>query len=298
MARAETSSTRPLIATTTVLLVLAFLPTRLLVPWTNDIAAIVQLPLAPLGDFGGRFANRLRPGPDPSAGATATERRLVEERDALRALLRSEQLLVVELREQIEALSLAAALQGSGTFDLVHATVTGRSPGRRDGPWRLNVGSRNGVRAGSVAVYRGGHLIGRVAEDVGRLSCLLVPLTDHSIGRLRGAVLLEGGTEGGAAPVRVLLTPVGDGTFHADGAADSGIMVGHAVVLDDPAWSPAGRGMVIGFVESIVARDDQPLRRRLVIRPAHDAQHVASVVVKFERPARPTRPSSPGAPTS
>lgn len=294
MARAEHSRDRPLIGMTLALLVLALLPTRLLVPWVNDLAAIVQLPLAPLGDVSVDLSHWLRPGPDPYAGASIAERDLVEERDAVRAMLRAEQLKVDELQRQIESLSLAAALQIGGTFDLVHAEVISRVPGRRDGPVRLNVGQRSGIRAGSVAVHRGGHLIGRVAEDVGRLTSLLVPITDQSVGRLRGAILLDPDPDAAGTPpprpIHVLLTPVGDGTFNADADIDAGVTIGQPVVLDDPAWSSGSRGMVVGLVEAITPRDDQPLRRRLTVRPVYEAQHLTSVVIKVERMAsRPIR---------
>jgi len=301
MARSEHTRDRPLIATSLALLVLALLPTRLLVPWVNDLAAIVQLPLAPLGHLNVDLAQRLRPGPDPHAGSSEAERRLIEERDAARAMLRAEQARVEELREQIIDLSLAASMQATGTFDLIHAEVIGRVPGRRDGPLRLNVGQRSGVRAGAVAVHRGGHLIGRIAEDVGRLTSLLVPITDVSVGRVRGAVIVDADGELGAPelrtpPVRILLTPADDGSLIADVDADAGVEIGHPVVLDDPAWSSGGRGMVIGLVESMQRRDDQPLRQRIVVRPVYDAQHIGSVVIKVDRPGARSQRGNGGSP--
>ena len=64
--------------------------------------------------------------------------------------------------------------------------MTGRPPDRAGGPVRINAGTRHGVVAGAIVVYRGGHLFGRVADGVSRLSSSVVPVTDGSIGLVEG----------------------------------------------------------------------------------------------------------------
>ncbi|MCA9283727.1 MAG: hypothetical protein KDA22_00830 [Phycisphaerales bacterium] len=292
MRRASTNSPRFLLAATLLIVVAALLPTRWLLPWTNDVAAVVNLPLAPLAEAAEGVRRWLRPERRLDSEGTDAELRLVEERDLYRSLWHAERLRTQQLEDLLQDFQLTAGRHRGGEFVPVAADVTGRSPERMAGVVRLNVGARNGVQAGDVAVYRGSHLIGRVAEEVTRLSSWLTPTIDPVIGRLECILLPPDGQGGIEEGRRVLLTPSGDGTFAADADLEWNVQVGDEAILDDPAWPSGGQGMTVGYVEDIRRRDDQPLRNRLVIRPRYDAHHVASVVVKAEAPPPDTRGGS------
>lgn len=280
MARSADNSTRWLLVTSAGLIALSLLPAGWLW-WLNDVAAIVNLPLAPLTDLSNRARAKLRPGDDPLAVAPEIIERLTSESDRYRALWREERRLNEDLIAQLADIRLAEQFDAGARFDPIRADVVGRGPDALRGAVRLNVGTRSGVAAGDVAVFRGAHLVGRVADDPAWLTSLLVPTTDPAIGRMHAAIAPDPEpADPRPASIPLLLTPVGDGTFTADADHDAKIAIGDDVACVDPAWKATARGMIVGVVESIERRDDQPLRRRLRIRPRYDAQHLASVVVK------------------
>lgn len=273
-------SVRPLLIAVAALLVTSLLPLRWLW-WVNDVAAIVALPLAPLNDASNALRAWLRPGDDPLRGASEHEAQLRIELDTYRALWHGERLANEELLQRMEDTRLAEQFHRGSLFDPVLADVVGRRPDGRRGPLRINVGANAGVSPGDVAVFRGAHVVGRVMPEVDRLTSLLLPIHDPGIGRLHAAVIREAEPEvPNPDVVRVLLTPEGDGTFAADAAQDSGVRLGDHVLLDDPEWPDTAKGMIIGSVDAIDRRDDQPLRVRLRIRPLYDLHELRSVVVK------------------
>lgn len=280
-------SVRPLLIVVAALLVTALLPLRWLW-WVSDVAAIVALPLAPLNDGSNALRAWLRPGDDPLRGASASEAQLRIELDTYRALWHGERLANEELLQRLEDARLAEQFHRGSIFDPIRADVVGRRPDGRRGPLRINVGASAGVAAGDVAVFRGAHIVGRVMPEVDRLTSLLLPIHDPGIGRLHAAVWKEPEPDvPNPGVVRVLLTPEGDGTFSADAAQDSGVRLGDQVVLDDPDWPDTARGMIVGLVDAIDRRDDQPLRVRLRVRPLYDLHELRSVVVKVH-------PNGPG----
>ncbi len=163
------------------------------------------------------------------------------------------------------------------------ARMTGRSPDRSGGLVRLNVGTRDGVTAGTVAVFRGVHLIGRVAEDVGRLSCSLIPITNPAVGLVEAFIEPE---EERLAPVatapRVQLRPDGTGGLVGDVGRDRAVREGATVRLSDPAWPETAQGMIVGFVESVSGKETEPLLGSVVVRPQYRAHLLVSVTLKID----------------
>ncbi len=282
MARAAVQSIRPVVITVGLLLVLSFLPRRALW-WVGDIAAIVSLPMAPIADLGNDVRIWLRPGSDPLRGAPEEIELLVAERDRLRELWSAERLRVDQLLTQLEDFRLAEQFDRGSSFDPIRADVIGRGPEGLRGAVRINVGSRSGVKPGDVAVFRGAHLVGRVAQEVGALTSLLVPSNDPSVGRLHAA-LMPDPEPGNAspAPLRLLLTPALDGSFAADCDRSWRVAPGDSVVLDDPAWPESSRGMIVGEIAEVEPRDDQPLRLRLRVVPVYALHELRTIVIKVE----------------
>lgn len=264
-------------------LLAAFLPTGWL-GWTDILASIVNVPLQPLTDGGLRLGAWIRPATDEYAQASQELKRRTEELETTRALLYAARLRIEALQEEIGELQAARRLHQGAEINPLYARVTGRSPDRAGGPVRLNAGTRHGVTPGTVAVYRGVHLIGRVARDVSRLSCHLVPITDPSAGLLE-AIILPG--DDPVADVRnaprLQLESDGNGALVGDLDSSTQVRKGDVVRLSDPAWPDSAQGMIVGEVESIEPKDLQPLRNAITVRPRYQANRVASVTLKIER---------------
>ncbi len=262
----------------------SLLPARLL-GWTRVPAEIVALPVQPLADGGIRLSRWLRPL-EGEAGESEELRRLRAELEATRALLHDERLKVEGLLEEIEAMRDARAFRPGVEVDPIYARVVGVGPDRGQGPIRLGRGSRHGVEAGAIAVYRGGHLLGRVAPGVERLSSRLVPLTDPSTGLIEAIVLPAadplGAIEG--AP-RLQLQPDGRGALAGDLDRNAPARPGDVVRLADPLWPGSAQGLIIGTVERIEPKDLQPLLNSITVRPRYQARRVGTVTVLVERSA-------------
>ena len=287
MSRIVSRSNRVFLVAMGITLVLALLPTSWL-GWTSGLAEIVNVPVQPFADAGVRLRDRLRPPNDPLAGESDKVQHLIEEFEKARALSQRKQLRIEALEEEIRELQDAQRFhRGQAVeIDTLFARISGRSPDRAGGLVRLNMGSREGVVGGTVAVFRGVHLVGRVASDVSRLSSWLVPLTDPTSGLVEAVILpaddraisLE------SAP-RVQLAP--DGTGGLVGDLDKAVVVrrGDVVRLSDPAWPKSAWGMIVGFVESMSDKERQPLLSAVLVRPRYHAHRLSSVTLKIERPA-------------
>ncbi|HMN95913.1 MAG TPA: rod shape-determining protein MreC [Phycisphaerales bacterium] len=281
MARSAPQSSRWLIATVAVLLVLSLAPARWL-GWTSDVAAILAMATAPAGHLGNALRARLRPPPDAlSEDPRALEAALLN-RNQYRSLWMAERLRSEELVQQLEDIRLAERFGAGTLFDPLLADIVGRRPDALRGPVRLNVGRAAGVRRGDVAVFRGAHLLGRIVEEPDLRGSLLLPITDGAHGRLHAAVLPDP-EDADPAPrsIALLLAAQPDGTFVADVDHDARVRTGDPVVLNDPAWPETARGMIVGEIESIDRRDDQPLRRRVRVRPRYGLHELATVVLKI-----------------
>ena len=266
--------------------VLSVFPTRWL-GWTKDVAAIVALPITPFTHLGTTLATWLRPGASPIDGLSGdvSEQlaQLVIEKDYAEAQLASAMMRIEELEQQVAQLQLAASYSSGRPVKLLLADVTGHSPNLSLDVVSLSRGSRDGVRAGTVAVHAGVHLIGKVTE-VKTLGSLMVPITSPSWRDLIDAVIMSGEvTDGEIEPkARVQLALRADGAFTAD--VDRQVVVEHGDIarLSDTRWPSAAQAMVIGRVEAVEAIEEQPLRRRIVVRPMYRAHELSSVTLKIE----------------
>ena len=264
----------------------ALLPVRWL-GWTAVLAEIVRVPIQPMTDAGVRMARLVRPPVDDSGESEALRLR-TDELERSRALLHGARLEIEGLHEEIAAMQDARSLRPGVEITPIFARVTGRPVDRARGPVRVNVGSRDGVVAGAIVVYGGGHLIGRVARNPSRLSCGVLPITDVSIGLIEGYVIPADDPvdDIGGLP-HIQLLPDGRGGLVGD--LDRAIVInpGDVVRLTDPSWPGTAQGLIIGEVESVVPKDLQPLRNAVTVRPKYDAQRVAKMTVIIERYAAP-----------
>ncbi len=295
MARSGTRSQRAFVVAVGLMLTInLFFPTSWLLhdlglrlgPWPLVLASIVNVPVQPLGDFGVRLRNWLWSPGDPLAGESERVQYLTDQFEELRAITYAKQLTIEALQEEIRELQEAHRLhQGTAHIGTLFARITSRSPDRAGGMVRLNAGSRHGVTVGTVAVFRGGHLIGRVVGDVGRLSSWLIPITDPAVRFVEVVILPADELEprmGKAPPV--LLRPDGTGGLVGDLDKSFEVSRGDIAVLADPYWPPSGQGMKIGLLESVTASAADPLRVDVLVRPQFHAHRLGSVTLKIELP--------------
>jgi cell shape-determining protein MreC len=283
MPRSAFRSQRALAVAVGLAILLSLLPVRWL-GWTAVAADIVNVPVQPLADAGVRLSRVLRGPEGGRAGESETLRRRTEELDATRALLHAARLQIEALQEEIRHLQDARRFHRGVRIDPLFVRVTARSPDRARGPVRIDAGTRDGVTPGTVAVYRGAHLLGRVADDVGRLSCRVVPLTDPATGLLE-VVILPGDdptAEVADAP-RVQLKADGSGALAGDLDRTRVVQPGDIVLMADPAWPDSAQGMIVGTVKAVQPKDLQPLLNRITVEPEFEAQRVTSMTLKIER---------------
>jgi cell shape-determining protein MreC len=282
MARPATRSHRAFAVAVGLAVILALLPAGWL-RWTPVAADVVNVPIQPLADAGVRLGRVLR-GPDGVAGQSQALQRRTEELETTRALLHAARLRIEALQEEIRHLQDARHFHQGVEIDPLFVRVTGRSPDRARGPVRINAGSRHGVTPDTIAVYRGVYLIGRVAEDVGRLSCRVVPITDPASGLMEVFILSPDDPVGDLADApRLQLVPHGGDTLVGDLDRSLVARPGDIVRLADPSWADSAQGMIIGTVDSVEPKELQPLLNTVAVRPRFHAQRVASMTLKIER---------------
>lgn len=253
------------------------LPTVWIAPVTAALAQVVWIPMAPVAWAGNSARQWLRPSALESSGDAAVLR---SERDLFRGLYHDERQRAEELQGRLDALDVTARIDRASGAPVGYASarVTAVLP---RGGLRLSVGAREGVQAGDCAVVQGDALVGRVAPDVAARQCVLVPLTDRSIGRIDAVVVPASddarGSISGGMPVQLVARGellVGDIDL------DAGVRTGDVVRLSDAGWPRGARGMRLGAVADVRRKDEQPLRGMVEVRPIVDPERVSEVIVK------------------
>ncbi len=263
---------------------MALAPTKWLQPWTNEVAGLVNMPLVPFEDAGTLAAHWLRRSPDPLDDQPEQVQQLVEERDRYQQMWHAAEQQIGVLEDEVAELQDAQRFHQGVTMTPLMARITGRTPDREIGLLRLNVGSRQGVQSDTIAVYHGVHLIGRLHADVDRHSSWLLPIADRTSGLIRGVVLpADDSDESIRQAPEIHLSPVGDGTFTGDIDAMQDIEPGDIVRLSDPYWPLSAQAMIVGYVEDVQAKDADPLRQAVVVRPRYEASRLRSVTLKLEK---------------
>jgi hypothetical protein len=284
-------------------LVVALLPSRWL-GWTNDLAWIVTLPIDPVSDGANAFLRWLRPTPRGAPAVPAEVRPwldpVLEERDLWERRYRAAEQRILELTRELEQLQQVSLVAMEHPPRPLRARITGRSATSPWGPVGLTRGTEQGVRAGTdgtVAVYGGVHLVGRVV-DATRFRCRLLPITNATTGYLRAVVLPPGDPDTPLSDAQAIqLEPVGDGTLVAEAARSPLLAEGHVVRLSDPAWPPSAQHRVIGTIASVAVRDEDLLWCTVVVRPTYHAHQLGAVtlLIESDEPAPETGAAAPGA---
>jgi cell shape-determining protein MreC len=286
---------RALLITTVVVLLLSFVPTRWLVPWTADLGSIIQLPLTPLGHAASGVVAYVRPTEAEVVPTISELNRILAERDAFRGRWHSARLQVEQLEKELAQVQGARNASGvSNDWTPRNAVVVRHAPGGVAGPLQLNAGSRQGVLPGTVAVVDGDQLVGRIAEDVSPLSSTLIPIgiTSDPTSRdlLARITPADDPTVGADAGKSIRLKSVGGGRFEGliawDPRQGDAIRLGDQVRLArDRAWQSTAWGMLIGTVVEIQSTDDNPLRKRVVVETMLYPERLPTVTLKLQAPA-------------
>jgi hypothetical protein len=293
---------RGLLLVSAAVLVLAFLPTRWLAGWTADVGAIVALPLTPLRHAASGAVTWVRPEKFIQDYDPGTLDRLEVERDTYRGRWHASRLKVEELERQLQQLQQARSVGGESKWTPRTAQVVRHNPAGVGGVLSLNIGSRHGVSAGTVAVVDGDRLVGRVADGPAVLTSLLIPLGaagDLASEDLHARILpaddagLSPDLQSIGQPIRLQAVP-GSDDFEGLVERRVDVAVGDPVRLGmDQAWHQTAWGMLIGTVSRIEMVPTQPLRKRVVVRRATSPQRLAAVTLKIEGASDGARVSVP-----
>lgn len=255
--------------------------------WARPIAGALDLVLAPVQHPLLWVSHRLRPPPDDASLSDDPALRALElERERYKALYLRALEESQALRRQLSDLRAALALNPDLLERSVIAPVIGRGFDPSSRLLKVRAGSADGVEAGSVAVFRGVNLVGRVVEASARVSRVR-PITDPEAGRVAGVVMVG---EVDLGPM-CLLSPTGDGSLqgpleHLPGlTGDLGVEPGMVVRLRDDTWPAGVRMFVLGRVEKVEPAPGEPLRRIVTVRPVVDLRRISEVVLWVPGPA-------------
>jgi cell shape-determining protein MreC len=268
-------------------LVLSFLPTRWLLGWTSEVAGVVNSVLVPFQHVASGVRTWLRPMPDPDAALPADLQAMRAQLEQARTYYKRLELERAALEERLATLERTTARAPTGERSrAVYATVVStQAPSSRSaGALITNAGSRNGVVPGMVAVWDDTIVAGRVAENVGRLGAVVIPVTALSGVQVRFVPPDDAAAAQGVMPTTVekpsgILANDGRQGWTTDVTQPGAIAAGWIAVIDDERWPMSARALKIGVVDHVGPRDDAPLHRRVVVKPLVDPFRVPHVVL-------------------
>lgn len=262
--------------------VLALLPSRLVTPWSEDVALLLTAPIRPAQRMLAAVHGWMRPAqfPDPSQGEALT--RALEERDALQGELDRLLLHYAALESQLRELRAVTSADTRGGWRPISAVVVERPGGRRANLLGLSVGKGQGVQEGDPVVVGGNRLVGRILGPVDGSRAWVVPLDDSRVGRIDALAfpVQKGGASARSDGVMLQLRAIGDGRLLSELDRTTPISPGDVVLLNDATWRSAARGMRIGVVEHVGALDSNPLRAGVTVRMDVLPTRVSRVTVK------------------
>lgn len=281
-------------------LILALVPVRWL-GWLrgfrNPVDVIVRPVSGPMSSLSTWLRPAERPGEGRSGPLSDEDAEIERQRDEFKWLYLRE----VDRNAELEA--LVRDLQGGSAWSRppgvrrLEAPRVGSDPGAGTVDYRR--GTLDGVGPGAVAVARRSEQLVGVAVDVRPNVTSFRLITDRRLqpNFVVGVVMPDGPITVAQLPTlpRCQLRPAGDGTLVADNvgvtSADA-IVPGMIVRLNDDSWPDAARMLVLGRVLRVEPADN-PLYRRVVVRPELDVTRTQSVIVQF--PAFPSVGPSGGA---
>ena len=175
----------------------------------------------------------------------------------------------------------AISARGGGPVRLVECSVIGSSAtggGAQAQVLRLNAGGALGLLPGSPAFLDNDSIAGVVGSDVSSFSASLVPAERLSGIAVRLFPPQPKSAELSAYPGAVL-RPTGRGTWSAEVASGTALVVGMTARLADERWPRIALGARIGEVIAIEPIEQAPLASRIEVRPIVPAAAIASITI-------------------
>lgn len=256
------------------MIIMCLLPSRWL-EWTNWFGAQARVVVSPIAHPMTMAKNLVIPQSVGNPNATSRERALQSELDRYRALLYKEQQENKQLSALVQQLSSGAAVTPDVAVTQIPRPVTGLSREFLV----VRSGGHERVTRSTVAVVNAVQLCGRVVETDAR-TALVLPITAKDSQPLLGNVLLD---DSGTNTARCMLVPIGKGLLEGDvtmpdsGDEEQQIQIGMEVRLLDDQWPRHAQMLLIGTIERVAASPDQPLRKRITVRPSVDLRSVPEV---------------------
>ena len=267
------------------LCVLALLPQRFCVygpPLHGAVMSMLGLISKPLISVSSRIKQQIDP-PELGADKLETLRDQVLHQDAV----------IRNLKRRIHRLrAVNAELQGlreqlGESYLLRHAAVIGAGSDISAATLQINQGSRDGMRIGMPAVD-GANLIGRIIQT-GPTSSAIEPITAE--GNLLEVVLTPPrlSTRGRPWTPRqtALLEAQGRRLLTAVVDRELPIEPGYYARLEDEdgpsGWPVSVQGRIVGRVVRIEPLPDDPLRKRIIVRPMLAPRYVDEVTIIMPR---------------
>ncbi len=305
MPRLSPTSINPrtmLAASCAILVLTAVLPGRL-TPFAGWAGELIDLAVAPVQRPMSAGLRWLR-GPQAGRPTDAQLLALQVEADSWKLRSRQAEQEVERLRNQIVQLQRGLALNPSLAVRQLTAPVIGFGSDASSSVLKVQAGERNGVIPGSVAVFDGVNLVGRVARPVDARVCRITPITDRSAGAL-SARIFPNEAPGSPAPATVDVLPGSGGAPDAGGLSleckltpdGRGLLVGPVewqgvrpdqqnvtlaqgmvVRLSDSSWPQSAQMLVVGRIERVETTDVG--RTRVSVRPMFDLQRLGEVTIR------------------
>lgn len=290
---------------------LAILPGRFSAWLERPLVALVEMSTAPVAAPVNWAVRLVRRSPSPGFGGTGP---VAEEVERLRQDAATFKVLYARaldekerLERQIDQLNRGLALNPALPVRQFPAAVIGFHADLSSSLMKVRAGSVQGVLAGTVAVYDGVNLIGRVLDPVSDRVSRILPITDRQSGELKVAIF-----PGDLAPGRVSessaqlaaatnpaialggpslaanLTPRGDGSLvgfvfvlnERPGQPAPVAEVGTLVRLrHEAAWPRSAQMLVVGAIERV--QTNERGRQFITVRPLFDVQRLSEVTLRL-----------------
>lgn len=291
MARRTLNPHSLLFFATIAMLLGAFLPGRL-TGWTGWFRGPLMTVVAPVSGPMNALAMWLRPGDRRRGVEDASTEQLIQQLETSKAELMRVEQQNEQLRQIIEGLQGGVAYGAPLRLNRVEASRIGADLGA--GTIDVKRGSMHGVTIGTVAVATMApqHLVGLVT-DVGPTVSTIHVITDRKvIPNLITTLILPSGSvtpDVLARAPRCQFKPIGEGLFAGEiGAEDAArVQRDDSAYLDDPSWPAAAQRLIVGRVLR-AEETENPLFKRLVIRPDFDLGRVPSVILRTAAEDAPT----------
>jgi hypothetical protein len=268
-----------------IIITISMFPVTLL-GWTADVADVFRIPVTPFSHVGMLIKSWVRPAIEPFDMPTDEKERndlAVAERDHYRQLYHAQMLRSTELAGQLRMMQSLpeTALRNPLPPLVISVDLTGIKPSNPSGTVELKLSRAtvDRILEGDVAIV-GRDIVGRITR-VGLTRMELLPLTHKDSGYIKASIV-PAHPLGDTRPqllAEIVVQPTDGGIFISEVHANSEVLEGDLVILDDPAWPISGKGLILGEVRSIRQLDEAPLRNFLTIEPRRRAREYTIVVV-------------------